>query len=243
MMMIKPLKRKTLVTSKPTVGIKPSTKPSTSGESSEASELAMLRAKVAMLENKLKENANVAQVKGLPDGSDSSSEDEADLKSVIPAGRPPPSSNSSKPTQQQTPSSSDASGNPLKPKFRRASFSKDSAPSSSSKPSRSTSPEDLLDKHFPAPTLGAPRGGELGFVDMGRVPEVEKTVTLENKYGESTLTTMTPSSSNATLQRAIPEVGRVLPAGHKKGPIDDEEELVAGRRRFESQDSYTTLGR
>jgi len=60
---------------------------------------------------------------------------------------------------------------------------------------------------------------------MGRVPEVEKTVTLENNFGETTLTTMTASG-----KRAVPEVGRVMPAGHKKYEDENEEDLVAGRR-------------
>ena len=78
MMMMKPLKRRSSDSNnKPTVKAKAPNQPSPSSKTSEASELEMLRAKVAMLESQLKENSNVAQVTALPDGgSDSSSEDE-----------------------------------------------------------------------------------------------------------------------------------------------------------------------
>jgi hypothetical protein len=189
MMMMKPLKRRSSDSNnKPTVKAKAPNQPSPSSKTSEASELEMLRAKVAMLESQLKENSNVAQVTALPDGgSDSSSEDEPEIKSAnnfVSKGnfkKHQTQTESSKPHHQNpplspsppgvlrpstysnraSPASSDASGKPLKT-IRRASFGKDSSAASSSKPSRSASPEDLLDKHFPAPTLGAPKGGELG---------------------------------------------------------------------------------
>eukprot|EP00520_Triparma_pacifica_P009530 CAMPEP_0118667534 /NCGR_PEP_ID=MMETSP0785-20121206/19842_1 /TAXON_ID=91992 /ORGANISM="Bolidomonas pacifica, Strain CCMP 1866" /LENGTH=747 /DNA_ID=CAMNT_0006562003 /DNA_START=90 /DNA_END=2333 /DNA_ORIENTATION=+ len=257
MVMMKPLKKKrsTEVASsklKPVV----LSQPSNAADSSDASEIEMLREKVKFLESQLKENASVLQVRALSNGSDSSSdEDEPDLNPQRPPAKPaqqeapeqPPISPSPPPgvlrpstySNRASPASSDQSGQPLKNTIRRASFGKESAPTSS-KPSRSSSP-DLIEKHFKAPTLGAPRGGELGFVDMGRVPEIEKTIRLENDYGETTLTTMTPSSSNTSLHRAVPEVGRVVPAGHKKYTDENEEDLMAGRRRFESQESCTTL--